>query len=165
MRANHVPKLIMLVVVLLLGSHAAIAQLRVVGAVSGTVLDPTVAVVSNAQVTLRDTKTGIKKEATSNDNGTFLFPNLTSGTYELLVVREGFQKSLLPNVVVSTSQTTDVKINLEVGKPTETVTVVGGSAQLLETSGQLVSNSIEQGKITELPVANRSNVLALARLA
>ena len=155
----------MLVVVLILGSDGAIAQLRVVGAVSGTVLDPTGAVVSNAQVTLKDTKTGITKEATSNDNGTFLFPNLTSGTYELLVVREGFQKSLLPNVVVSTSQTTDVKINLEVGKPTETVTVVGGSAQLLETSGQLVTNSIAQEKITELPVANRSNVLALARLA
>ena len=165
MQSNRLPKLIALVVVLFFSSHSAFAQLRVVGAVSGTVLDPTGAVVPSAQITLKDTKTGITKEATSNDNGTFLFPDLTSGTYELVVVRDGFQKALIPNVVVNTSQTTDIKVNLEVGKPTETVTVIGGASQLLETTAQLVTNSIAQEKITELPVANRSNVLALARLA
>jgi hypothetical protein len=114
MKVDLLPRLALIAIaaLLLTGSQTVFAQLRIVGAVSGTVLDPTGAVVANAQVSLKDTKTGITKETTSKDNGTFLFPDLTSGTYELLVARDGFQKSLIPNVIVSTSQTTDIKITL-----------------------------------------------------
>ena len=165
MRANHLPKLILLAATLLLSSHIAVAQLRVVGAISGTVQDSGRAAVPGAQVVLKDVKTGITKEVTTGDSGTFFFPDLVSGVYEVTVTREGFQKALLQNINVSTSQTTDVKINLEVGQPTETVTVTAGATQLLETSGQLVANTIPAQTVTQLPVANRSNVLALARLA
>ena len=65
MQLNHLPKLIMLVIVLLFSSQAAFAQLRVVGAVSGTVQDPQGAAVPNAQVTLRDVKTQVTKETTT----------------------------------------------------------------------------------------------------
>jgi hypothetical protein len=54
---------------------------------------------------------------------------------------------------------------MEVGATTETVTVTGGDAQTLETSSQLVASSLSTQALTQLPVANRSNVLALARLA
>src|SRR4029453_14514307 len=64
-----------------------------------------------------------------------------------------------------TSQTTDIKIDLEVGKPTETVTITEGASQILETSSQLVATTLTPGTITELPLANRGNVLALARLS
>src|SRR5215204_6123037 len=153
MRANHLPKLILLAATLLLSSHIAVGQLRVVGAISGTVQDPGHAAVPGAQVVLKDVKTGNTKEATTGDNGTFFFPDLVSGVYEVTVTMQGFQKAILE------------KINLEVGQPTETVTVTSESSQLLETSGQLVANSITSQTITQLPVANRSNVLALARLA
>jgi hypothetical protein len=165
MQRNHLPKLIMLTVALLLSSQAAFAQLRIVGAVSGTVQDPGGAAVQGAQVVLKDVKTGITKEATTGGSGTFFFPDLVSGVYEVTITMQGFQKALVQNVNVSTSQTTDVKIGLEVGQPTETVTVVAGASQLLETSGQLVANTIPSQTITQLPVGNRSNVLALARLA
>src|ERR1700754_991193 len=165
MQRNHLPKLILMISVLLIGGHSVLAQLRVVGAISGTVQDPTGAAVPNAQVVLRDTKTSITKEVTSNTGGTFFFPDLVSGVYEVTVTMAGFQRALVPNISVSTSQTTDVKINLEVGQPTETVTVVGAASQLLETSGQIVANTISSDNITELPLANRSNVLALARLS
>src|SRR5436190_2392994 len=165
MRANQLPKMILLAATLLLSSHMAAAQLRVVGAVSGTVQDSGHAAVPGAQVVLNDVKTGITKEATTGDGGTFFFPDLVSGVYEVTVTMPGFQKALMQNINVSTSQTTDVKINLEVGQPTETVTVTAESSQLLETSGQLVANTIPSQTITQLPVNNRSNVLALARLA
>ena len=160
MRANQLPKLILLAATLLLSSHIAVAQLRVVGAISGTVQDPGRAAVPGAQVVLKDVKTGITKEVTTGDGGTFFFPDLVSGVYEVTVTMPGFQKALMQNINVSTSQTTDVKINLEVGQPTETVTVTAESSQLLETSGQLVANTIPSQAITQLPVNNRSNVLA-----
>jgi hypothetical protein len=165
MQRNHLPKLIMLAAALLLSSQTALAQLRVVGAVSGTVQDASGAAVSGAQVLLKDVKTGIAKEANTTGSGTFFFPDLVSGVYEVTVTMQGFQRALVQNINVATSQTTDVKVQLEVGQPTETVTVVAGASQLLETSGQLVANTIPSQAITQLPVANRSNVLALARLA
>src|SRR5215813_6735292 len=167
MKRRRVTSLIVIAAaaVLLLGAQTALGQLRITGKISGTVLDPTGAVVPNAQVVLKDTKTGITKETTSNEGGAFFFPDLANGAYEITVTRDGFQRALIPNVNVSTSQTTDVKVNLEVGKPTETVTVVSGASQALETSAQLVTATLNQNTIKDLPVANRSNVLALARLA
>lgn len=162
-----VPRLVLIAIALLLfcGGGGVFAQLRIVGAVSGTVRDPAGATVPNAQVVLKDTKTGLTKEMMSNEQGAFLFPDLPSGAYEITVTITGFQRALLPNVVVNTSQTTDVKINLEVGQPTETVTVTSGASQPLETTSQMVSTSIPSQTVGQLPVANRSNVLALARLA
>jgi hypothetical protein len=154
-----------LLALLLLTSSNAWAQLRIVGAISGTVQDPTGAVVPNAKLTLRDEKTGISRDATSTELGTFLFPDLAVGTYEVTVTATGFQNSRVAGIGVSTSQTTDVRVNLTVGSATETVTIEGGSFQALETSSQLVASTINTQTITQLPVNNRSNVLALARLA
>src|SRR6266540_3431669 len=157
--------LILMAVVLVLGGQSVFGQLRIVGAVSGTVHDPNGAIVPNASVVLKDSKTGVTKETTSNEGGAFFFPDLASGAYEMTVSMPGFRTSLVPNVTVSTSQTTDLKINLEVGQQTETVTVVEGASQVLETSSQLVASTLATKTVTELPLGNRGNVLALARLA
>ena len=146
-------------------STLARAQLRIVGAVSGTIQDPTGAVIAKASVVLKDSKTGITKEATSTDLGTFLFPDLAVGLYEVTVTAAGFKAANLPNISVSTSHTTDVRIGMTVGQTSETVTVNAGDLQTLETSSQLVASTLGSKTITQLPVANRSNVLALARLA
>lgn len=165
MKRPILPRLILFAAIILSCSSAAFAQLRTVGAVSGTVTDPSGAAVPNAQVILKDNKTQITKETNTSGTGTFFFPDLASGSYEVTVTMAGFQKSLVPDINVATSQTTDVKIALEVGQATETVTVTAGASQLLETTGQIVSSSISTQTIQQLPVANRSNVLALARLA
>jgi hypothetical protein len=154
-----------LLILLISCSTAAWAQLRIVGAISGTVQDQTGAVIQNARVTLKDSKTGITREATSTDLGTFLFPDLASGSYEVSVAAPGFQTALISNISVSTSQTTDVRVSMQVGAASQTITVVGGDAQGLETSSQLVASTLTTQTVTQLPVANRSNVLALARLA
>jgi hypothetical protein len=156
---------IMITAALVFGGQSVFAQLRIVGAVSGTVQDQNGAVIPNTKVVLKDTKTGITKETISSDRGTFLFPDLASGLYEVTVSAAGFQTSIVSDISVSTSQTTDVRITLQVGATSETITVVAGVSQGLETSSQLVSSTIATKTITELPVANRSNVLALARLA
>jgi hypothetical protein len=169
MQGERFPRFIiiafMIVAALAVAEQSVFAQLRIVGAISGTVQDPNGAVVPNTKVVLKDTKTGILKETTSSDHGTFLFPDLASGLYEVTVTAPGFQKAIVSDISVSTSQTTDLRISLQVGATTETITIVGGVSQGLETSSQLVSSSIASKTITELPVANRSNVLALARLA
>src|SRR6266571_433060 len=149
----------------LISVQPAIAQLRIVGSISGIVQDPTGAVVPNARVVLKDQKTGLTKESTTTEAGTFLFPDLASGSYQVTVSMPGFKTELASNVSVSTSQTTDVRITLEVGQPTETVTITEDMAHLLETSSQLIVNTLTTKAVTELPLGSRSNTLALARLA
>src|SRR3989454_1849184 len=149
----------------LVSMQSAFAQLRIVGSISGTVQDPTGAVVPNARVVLKDQKTGITRESTTTEAGTFLFPDLASGSYQITVSMSGFKTELLPSVSVSTSKTTDVRVTLEVGQTTETVTITEGAAQVLESSSQLVTNTLVSKTITELPLGNRGNALALARLA
>ena len=146
-------------------SPVAWAQLRIVGAISGTVQDPTGAIIANARVVLKDEATGVTRETTSTEKGTFLFPDLASGSYEITVTVTGFQTSVVSKITVLTSQTTDVKVSLSVGATTDTITVAGGDAQVLETTSQLVAATLTTQAIAQLPVANRSNVLALARLA
>jgi hypothetical protein len=158
-------KMLVVLTLLLGGTSLAWAQLRIVGAISGTVQDSTGAVVPNARVVMKDTKTGITRETTSSDRGTFLFPDLASGLYEITVTAPGFQTAFLPDVSVSTSQTMDVRISLMVGQASETVTVIGSGSAGLETSSQLVASTLATKTIAQLPVSNRSNVLALARLA
>src|SRR5512136_505982 len=65
------------------------AQIRIAGAVSGTITDPTGAVVPNATVTLKDEGTGIEKQTTANGQGEFLFPDLNFGMYEVSVSVQG----------------------------------------------------------------------------
>lgn len=158
-------KIVGMLAVVFWASSSADAQLRIVGSISGTVQDQTGSVIANASVTLKDGKTGISKQTISTERGTFLFPDLASGSYEITVTAQSFQNARVTNIAVSTSQTTDVRINMEVGATTETVTVSGGDAQTLETSSQLVASTLTTQTLAQLPIANRSNVLALARLA
>ncbi len=156
----------LVVVVLFLASEPMVqAQLRIVGSISGTIQDQTGAVIPNASVVLQDTKTGIKKETASTGGGTFLFSDLATGLYEITVTAPGFQTSVLSNISVSTNQTTDIRVSLEVGVATQVVTVEGGPSQTLETSSQLMASTLLPKTITELPLANRGNLLNLARLA
>jgi hypothetical protein len=150
---------------LVFGAQSVSAQLRIVGAISGTVQDPTGAVVPKAKVVLKDTKTGLTKETVSTEIGTFLFSDLAIGSYEVSVTAQGFKSETLNNVSVSTSQTTDVRINLELGATSETVLITGGESQTLESTSQLVASTLASKTLSELPLGNRGNALALARLA
>ncbi len=82
-------KVMGLLALTILLSSSAWAQLRIVGAISGTVLDPNGSVIANARVVLKDTQTGVTKETTSTNGGTFLFPDLAVGSYEVTVTAAG----------------------------------------------------------------------------
>ena len=157
-REQLLRRIVIIVAVLLACSgQSALAQLRIVGSISGTVQDPNGAVVPNARVVVKDLQTGRTKESTTSEGGTFVFPDLAAGTYTVTVSGAGFKTELLPKVEVSTSKTTDVLIKLEVGQPAETVTVASDTAHLLDTSSQLISETISTEAVTQLPLGSRSH--------
>src|SRR5215468_5088128 len=134
-------RIIFVSILLLWLSSIGWAQLRIVGAISGTVQDPTGAVIPGVQVSLMDTRTGMIRETLSTENGTFLFPDLASGLYEVTATQPGFQTSRLQDVSVSTSQTTDVRITMALGPATAEIRVSADNAPILDTSTQLVADT------------------------
>src|SRR4051794_32404466 len=125
----------------LLLTPTAAAQVRIVGDVSGTITDPSGAAVPNAKVVLKDLGTGNVREAAANQAGHFSFPDLSFGKFEITVTAAGFQTSVVANVAVEASKTTDVPIQLQVGQQSQSVTVEAAASPILETTSNLSSDS------------------------
>src|SRR6266568_1915786 len=60
------------------------------GSISGNVHDPSQAIVAGATVTLIDAKNGSTRAATTDDQGGFAFPQVSPGTYNLIITSSSF---------------------------------------------------------------------------
>ena len=69
------------------------AQSLVSGDLTGTISDPSGAVVSGATVTLKSDATGAIRNATTGANGTYRFSLLPPGSYSVMVTASGFSKT------------------------------------------------------------------------
>ena len=133
------------------------------GAIQGTVMDPSGAVVSNATVKLTNTSTGVV-EATiiTKGNGGFVFPLLVPGSYQIEVQAQGFNSSSIEGIVVEVTKVSVLKAALKVGQVTSEVTV-DASAQLVDTitatTGDVLASA--QIKSTPLPTRNFLNLTTL----
>jgi hypothetical protein len=110
------------------------------GTITGTVSDPAGAVVPSANVEVRNLETGTVYQAGSSSTGNFTLAQLPAGTYEVTVTVPGFKKYIRPGIIVQVAQTVRVDAPLEVGAPTESVTVEAEAPLLKTESGELSHN-------------------------
>ncbi|MBV9770789.1 MAG: TonB-dependent receptor, partial [Bryobacterales bacterium] len=120
------------------------------GDVTGIVTDPSGAAVPNAPVTLTNIGTNISQQQTTNGSGNFRFAFVPSGTYQVTVNANGFQRQERPGVVVTPGQPTAVNIQLAVAGASQTVEVVEG-ATLLQTENADVATGVTENMIENLP--------------
>src|SRR6516225_1317467 len=67
------------------------AQAQVAGAgLSGTVTDPSGALIPSAQISIKNTATGVVRVVTTDAAGLYTAPNLLPGTYEITASAPGF---------------------------------------------------------------------------
>jgi hypothetical protein len=121
------------------------------GAITGTVLDSTGAVVPGAQVVLTNSETGAKSDTVSTGTGNYSLLELPVGTYTLAVEKAGFSKSEQTNIQVQVAVTTRVDVVLKVGAATESVTI-NAESTLLKTENAEQSMTIAGNQIAELPI-------------
>lgn len=153
---------LLLALAALLYPVAATAQVQITGTISGTVMDSSDLVVPGARVVLKDEGTGIEKEAITNQSGAFKFPDINFGSYQIKVILEGFQTAVYNKVIVESGRTTDLRVKLQVGGLDETVTVEGATP-VLEMTSNMISGTLNQKALTELPLAGR-NAFTMARM-
>ena len=160
MTFHRVRSLLRLSLPLLLASFL-IAQTNT-GSIAGTVTDPSAAVIAGARLTLINTGTSEKRTAQSSETGTFLFPSLPPGVYELSAERDGFKRAIRSSIQLSVQDALSFDLALQVGDVTETVEVQA-AALALETATSSLGQVIDNRKILDLPLNGR-NTLALVAL-
>ena len=123
--------------------------------ISGSITDPSGAVIAAAQVTARNEATGIVYTQKTTDAGLYSFPSLPLGPYSVTVEATGFKKYSKSGNVLEVGTPLTVNVALEVGASTDTVSVEA-SAEALETSNASIGNVVTQKAIQDLPLNGRN---------
>ena len=146
----------------LLSSAFLLAQTTVgTGSISGTVTDPSGAVLDNAKITIANVATNQVINLSSNSSGGFNSGALVPGTYKLQVAMKGFS-TVSQTVTVQVGNTATANVKLAVGQESTVIDVEASSAAV-NTEQATVQGVLTASQIENLPVNGR-NFLDLAQL-
>jgi hypothetical protein len=130
---------------------------EVTASITGTITDPSGAVVAGATVTATSQERGLTYPAVTNDSGLYRIAQLPVGTYSLKVEKSGFASVSHPAFVLTLNQVARIDIGMKVGQATETVEVTS-AAPVLETDVTQVDTIINAATNDNLPLASRNYV-------
>ncbi len=154
---------VFLLLAAILGALGTAWGQEVSAGITGTVVDPSGAVVAGAAITATDTERGTNFTAKTNADGVFVITRLPVGTYSVKATAAGFDTVVYPTFTLVLNQTANIAFQMKVGQVTETVTATA-AAPLLQTQSTDVSTVIDAATNVSLPLASR-NYLQLTLLA
>jgi len=126
------------------------------GNVVGTITDQSGASIPNATVVLANMETGVTRTATTDTSGSYRFPNVLVGRYEIQVTAAGFLNQKIKNLVVELNRTLTSNVTLQVGQVTTSVEVSEASASVDTTTAQ-VASTYESRQSRDLALASNVN--------
>jgi hypothetical protein len=129
---------------------------------TGTVVDPSGAVVPHAAVVCRNTQTGLTYSATTNSEGLFRFPQLPTGRYELTATHPGFSQLVRKGITLLTGHSVDIRLQLTVGTTRQQIEVTS-AAPVVQSTSSVVQTTIASRDMRDLPLNGR-NPLQLVTL-
>jgi len=149
---------------LLLLVPSLMAQTAGTGALTGTVTDPTGAVVPNVTVTVTNADTGQARTATTDAAGTYKLGLLPPGGYRVKFEATGFKTIEVPSITINVTETNVLDRRVEVGSQAQEVTVQGGEVENVQTSNAAVGTVMTARTVTDLPLTTRNytNLLGLS---
>src|SRR5216684_930038 len=148
-----VGRLLVLVMMLFPGT-AGVLFAQATGTLNGRVVDQGDAVLPGVTINIRNTETGATRTTLTNGEGLYSVPALERGTYEVSTELTGFaQATRRIELVAGSTLTIDFQLGL--AQLAENVTVQA-SSPLIETTQALVSSTIRQTEVAQLPMVNRS---------
>jgi Carboxypeptidase regulatory-like domain len=133
---------------------ALLAQLTT-ATLTGTITDPTGAVVSGAKVTVVNVNTHFTAKAVSNASGDYRIDLLPIGSYTMTVESTGFKKFIQANITLSVNQQANVGAVLQIGSADQTVTITAEPPQINLENGT-VGRTIESQEVVDLPLVDRN---------
>ena len=124
---------------------------------SGTVKDPSGAVIAGAVVTLTNPQTNISRQTQSGADGSYLFTLIPIGTYSISAAATGFRTFVHSGIVLDINQNARQDVVLELGSTTQVVEVSGNVTQVDTVSATLGKVETEQ-RILDLPLVGRDTL-------
>ncbi len=124
------------------------------GTITGTVTDPSGAVIVGATVTATNKDTGVATKTTTSSSGIYTIPFLRSGNYEVSSEQSGFKRFVESGLVLQVGATIRADVTMQLGGTQETVNVTS-QVELIEreTSGR--GNVITGREVQELPIVSQ----------
>ncbi|HEY9282696.1 MAG TPA: carboxypeptidase regulatory-like domain-containing protein, partial [Pyrinomonadaceae bacterium] len=140
-------------------SSAAAAQTT--GSISGQVQDEKGAAIPGATVTVRNTETGTSRTTQTDEDGSYRFPNLPVGAYEVTVEATNFSRYVQTGIQLQLNQDAVVSASMKAGGVQEVVSVTE-NASVLNTTTAEVGTRFDDRRLSELPLATNRNVYNVA---
>lgn len=132
-----------------------LAQSAGTGALTGSVTDPTGAVIPNVTVTLTNNATGQVRTTATGADGAYRFSLIAPGDYKVRFAATGFKTSEVPSVTVNVTETPVLNRSLEVGQQAESIEVQAEAAAL-QTSDSTLGRVVDGATISNQPLATRN---------
>lgn len=145
----------LLLVALLFVSFGAYAQTGTSTSITGTVVDPTGAVVPNATVDVKNPVSGFSRTVNTDAAGKFTVPNVPLNPYHVTVTGQGFSP-FVSDVEVRSTVPVTLNINLKVAASGESVTVEANGGDLIENSSTFHTD-VDRGLFDKLPLESQSS--------
>jgi len=138
------------------------AQTPGTGALTGTVKDPSGAVIPNATVTATSVDTGQTRTTMTGGDGVYHFSLLPPGNYRIRIESSGFKPVEVPSVTIAVTETEVLDRNLDVGAQSQTVTVEG-EVENIQTASSALGTVVNTRSMEALPLSTRNftNLLAM----
>jgi hypothetical protein len=140
---------------------AVVAWAGITGSISGTVTDPSGAVMPGVTVTVTSTSTNVQSTTVTDTKGFYRFPALNVDHYDVAVNQPGFKNFVERGVRIDANSAILIDIKLQVGEVTNTITVQSDTLQV-ETQSTQMGDVIEGSTITSVPLNGRSYIDLLA---
>ncbi len=125
------------------------------GTVSGTLTDPSGAVIQGAKVTLQDEQKGYKFAATSDRDGRYLFASIPPGTYSVTAEMQGFEKTVRTHIKLNVSENPSANLTMKIAGAAQTVEVQAQN-QTIATEDAVTGQVIDRRLINDLPLIDRN---------
>ncbi len=140
----------------------AILWAATTGSISGTVKDPSGAVIPGAMVIATESATNVQAKTVTDEKGFYSFPSLPVGRYNLKVEEEGFGTQARNNLEVDANGALVADLTLEMAEKVEEVTVLENAAQV-ETASSQMGEVVTGTQMTAVALNGRSftDLLAL----
>lgn len=122
--------------------------------ISGTVVDPTGALVPGASVVVLETNTGSINRTTSNGVGEYVVPFLPPGDYSITVTKKGFETLVRAGVKLQAQQHPIINLVLTVGRESQSVSVTA-EAPLEDRENASIGDVIDTQSVADLPLNGR----------
>ena len=122
------------------------------GDLIGTIADQQGAVIPNAKVSATNVETGVTATTTTNSAGSYRFPNLLVGKYDINVAAPNFKTASLKAFLIELNKTATANVVLTPGE-VSTVVEVTAEAPVLDTSTPQLQNTYEIRQMQNMPLA------------